>query len=436
MATVTENLPLQPTKELSPELEATVADLPSGPQVPLDGGLAAWLSVIGGWLVMFCSFGYVNSFGVFQAYYTVHHTGTSSDISWIGSLQLFLTFLVGLPSGKLLDAGHFRASLLFGSTLLVFSLFMLSLAHPGKYYQLILAQGVAMGLGSGFLLVPAQSVQAHHWRKRRSMAMGIVATGAGAGGLIYPILLNRLINGSVGFAWGVRASAFLTLGLLVVANCIMTTRPTNTPGQTASKFRTQIKVIFTDTAYLFIAVGYFLTFIGMYYPYFYIQLWTNAHGLSSTLAFYTVAILNASSIFGRTMLNAVAAEVGLFNLLVPVNAVLGVLVFAMFGVTSTAAVIVFCILYGFFTGAFLSLSPPALVGLANSPDEVGLRLGVSYFIASFAFLIGTPINGALLGPDYHWYRPTVFSAVLLLAGALTTSIARAVYARRKGTQRV
>lgn len=64
-----------------------------------------------------------------------------------------------------------------------------------------------------------------------------------------------------------------------------------------------------------------------------------------------VAILNASSIFGRTVLNAFAADVGLFNLLLPVNAIMGILVFAMFGVTNTGAVIVFCILYGFFTGA-------------------------------------------------------------------------------------
>lgn len=57
------------------------------------------------------------------------------------------------------------------------SLFMLSLANPKKYYQLILSQGVGAGLGSGFILVPALSLQAHHWQKRRALAMGIVLTG-------------------------------------------------------------------------------------------------------------------------------------------------------------------------------------------------------------------------------------------------------------------
>jgi len=384
---------------------------------------------------MFCSFGYVNSFGVFQAYYTTEHSGTPSDISWIGSLQLFLMFFMGLPSGKLLDAGYFKSSTLFGSILLVFSLFMLSLADPKEYYQLVLSQGVGMGLGSGFLLVPAQSVQAHHWRQRRPMAMGIVATGAGVGGVVYPILLNQLIHRSVGFGWGVRASAFLTLGLLAIANMIMTTHPTGA-GQARPDVRVQIKTILSDVAYLWMCLGFFLTIVGMYYPYFYIQIWTSAHGLSTTLAFYTIAILNASSVFGRTVLNMIAADVGLFNLLVPVIAVMGVLIFAMFGVTNTAAVIVFCILYGFFSGSYLSLTPPAIVGLANSQDEVGLRLGLSYCVASFAYLIGTPIDGALLGADNQWYRSSIFSGVLLIAGSVFTAVSRAVYARRRGTQRV
>ena len=54
--------------------------------------------------------------------------------------------------------------------------------------------------------------------------MGIVLTGSSFGGIIHPIMHNQLFHGKTGFAWGVRASAFLILGLLVIANCIMTTR--------------------------------------------------------------------------------------------------------------------------------------------------------------------------------------------------------------------
>ena len=66
---------------------------------------------------------------------------------------------------------------------------------------------------------------------------------------MYPIMLNQLINEmNVGFAWGVRAVAFLSLGLLVIANLIMT------PSQAASQRSAQAqkaspKVILSDLSY-------------------------------------------------------------------------------------------------------------------------------------------------------------------------------------------
>ena len=57
------------------------------------------------------------------------------------------------------------------------SLFMVSLAHHDKYYQIYLSQGLGMGIGAGLLYVPAMAVQAHHWKSRRALAMGIVVTG-------------------------------------------------------------------------------------------------------------------------------------------------------------------------------------------------------------------------------------------------------------------
>ena len=56
-------------------------------------------------------------------------------------------------------------------------LFMLSLADTDQYYQVLLSQGVGAGLGSGLIFSPALSVQAHHWKRRRALAMGVVLSG-------------------------------------------------------------------------------------------------------------------------------------------------------------------------------------------------------------------------------------------------------------------
>ena len=55
---------------------------------PPDGGLRAWMCIVGGWLVLFCTFGFSTSFGVFQDYYESAGAADSSTISWIGSLQV------------------------------------------------------------------------------------------------------------------------------------------------------------------------------------------------------------------------------------------------------------------------------------------------------------------------------------------------------------
>lgn len=55
---------------------------------PPDGGFRAWMCIVGGWLVLFCTFGFSTSFGVFQDYYETAGAADSSTISWIGSLQV------------------------------------------------------------------------------------------------------------------------------------------------------------------------------------------------------------------------------------------------------------------------------------------------------------------------------------------------------------
>jgi hypothetical protein len=70
-----------------------------------EGGLQAWLVAAGTAAILFCTLGYTNSFGVFQAYYMFHQLKDHSpdEISWIGSLQAFLIFASGAVGGPIFD---------------------------------------------------------------------------------------------------------------------------------------------------------------------------------------------------------------------------------------------------------------------------------------------------------------------------------------------
>ncbi|THH00733.1 hypothetical protein EW026_g1870 [Hermanssonia centrifuga] len=71
---------------------------------------------------------------------------------WIGSVNAFLVIGGGLVAGQLYDRGHFKFAVYGGSLLLSFGLFMLSLAKPNQFYQLVILNfGSFVGrLSSGF----------------------------------------------------------------------------------------------------------------------------------------------------------------------------------------------------------------------------------------------------------------------------------------------
>lgn len=72
------------------------------PSLYPDGGLRAWSVVGASFLMVFCTFGLSNGFGIFQTYLSQHQLAnhSQSDIAWIGSIQIFLSFFGGLFSGR------------------------------------------------------------------------------------------------------------------------------------------------------------------------------------------------------------------------------------------------------------------------------------------------------------------------------------------------
>lgn len=119
--------------------------------------------------------------GIFQLYYhdTMLKEQTSSDLAWITTLQIFLLFMFGPAVGKLIDVYGCRRTLPPFSIMAVFSVCMLSLCT--KYWQVMLAQGVAFGLAAAGLSLPAMATATQWFSTKKGLAVGIVSAGSSLG---------------------------------------------------------------------------------------------------------------------------------------------------------------------------------------------------------------------------------------------------------------
>lgn len=90
-------------------------------------------------------------------------------------------------------------------------------------------------------------------------------------------------------------------------------------------------------------------------------------------------------------------------------------------VASEPAFTAFAVLFGFWCGAAISLTP-VCIAQVSKVEEIGKRVGTTFSISSIGALIGVPIGGAIVdASDGGYTNLVIFSGVfyvLALAGFL------------------
>ncbi|KAK5045825.1 hypothetical protein LTR84_008918 [Exophiala bonariae] len=377
------------SKEL--EREKTIAEQPPIP----NGGMLAWLQVLGSFFLFFNSWGITNAFGAFQTYYNspggLLPTVSNSNLSWIGSLQAFLMLVVGIITGPLYDAGYFRHLLYFGSFLVVFGMMMTSLA--GNYWEVLLAQAVTIGVGSGCLFIPSVAIMPQYFTTRKVIATGIAASGSAIAGVIYPIVFYRL-QPQIGFPWTTRVLGFMMLATLSIPIAVMRVRV-----KAIGKRSIFDKAALKEPPYVLFTISTFFLFAGTYIPFFYMPGYGLSIGMDPDLSFYTIAMLNAASTFGRLLPSYIADRAGPLNVITPFTIITAIIAFTWTAAHNLGGVIAISLLYGLFSGALVSLPPSTIVHLSPKLGAVGTRMGMTFFISGLGLLAGNPIAGAILGSD-------------------------------------
>ncbi|KAJ5189705.1 Major facilitator superfamily domain general substrate transporter [Penicillium cf. griseofulvum] len=392
---------------------------------PPDGGAKAWTQAVMGHLVVFNTWGYIASFGVFQAYYQSTLGVSPSAISWVGSVQVFLIFFVGTFSGRALDAGFFRPVFYVGVLLQLLGVFMTSLST--RYWQLFLAQGVCTGLGSGLQFCPVMGLVATYFSRQRVFALAFCLVGSGTGGMILPGLVKALMP-TIGFGWTVRVLGFVMLATSIPTMLLFQSRlPPRRAGPLIEW------EAFKEPTYVLFCLGMFLNFWGLYFAFYYI----GAFGRSVLDLTYSestnlIIVTNGAGIVGR-LIPAYLADLkfGPLNTIIPLTLGASLMMFCWAAVHSTAGLYIFAVLYGIFSNGVQGLWPSTLSSLTPDLSKTGVRIGMGFTVVSFACLTGPPLGGALIARADGYIGAQIWGGLTFFLGAVVLVAARVV---KTGTQ--
>lgn len=303
---------------------------------------------------------------------------------------------------------------------------------------------------------PTTSAVSEWFDKRRGLALGLVVAGASSGGILWPLVLNKLID-EIGIYGTHRASGIIAAPLLFLACFLVKER---LPKQAANKRASQAiendkdgdstsgsskkdvvaelpqpkMSLFTILDAKFLATSVALLFInaGMMVPFFYIPQYAIDHGVSATMANNMLSMTYVASLFGRILSGWVADYVGRFNMLLAVTSLTGIATVCWSATSTLPAIMAISLMFGFSSGGIVPLGSACIAQLTppNMMHHMGLRIGTMMTICSTGMLVGGPVSGIIKDQTKHWTGVFLFTGAEILLGLAVLFSVRMVASRR------
>jgi MFS family permease len=295
-----------------------------------------------------------------------------------------------------------------GSIGMVLCIMMISLCH--SFWQFLLSQGVLLGICMALATWPMVALVGQYFKRSRAAATGFVVAGSSLGGIVWPIVIDRLLNTtSIGFPWTMRIIGFIMIPCLIFS-CVAAKSPETVSksnyqeaSETSDKQPTTEKdpkhdrnsarkVLYQQSSMQLTCLAMFLVYFGLFAPIFYLPSFATDQGFSTTLAFYTASIVNGASFLGRILPGFVADKYGKFNCCIVATIFSGIIILCWTRATSVAGLVIWSTAYGFASGVsfvvpvrsysvltphtqgILSLQQACAAQLAT-PSTIGLAIG-------------------------------------------------------------
>ncbi|KAF1358347.1 MFS general substrate transporter [Lizonia empirigonia] len=379
-----------------------------------DGG-DGWAVVLAGFIVTFWINGTTNCWGILQTALlnsTLSHVPTAT-ISFIGSLNLCCGVAFGIVASKLAQRFGSRVTAMTGVTMMGLGLIAAG-SCTSNVAGLFGTIGLLAGVGINAVYTVTNQLPVQYFSGRLGLANGIVKLGGGIGGTVMAIALEALVQ-RLGINWTFRIQGLLTVGMGLPAAWFMKDRIVpvrKAPFVDLTMFRS---VPFT-AMFVAGAIGTFALFV----PPYYLPLFAQSLGLSSTTGAGLVAAFNACNAVGRFAGGPLCDKVGPTNVFVVTMMLNAVSMLAIWPVSNTLGpLLAFAVLNGMANGAYFTVFP-TVVASVFGPGRAAVAMSMAITGWTLGYLLSAPVAGYILqasggsekadGGNVEVYRPAIFYA--------------------------
>ena len=434
--------PIRPTSRINLTTSTLNDDAPeestySTTAIP-DGGY--------GWTIVFCcsvlafwSNGVINCWGVLQTALldsTLSSVPTST-VSFVGSLGLALSAGCGIFVVRIIRWLGARWTAVIGLSIMGLSMIGSSFCTE-NVGALFGTAGLMAGIGMAMAYTVTNTLPLQYFSAKLGLANGLVKLGGGIGGTVMAIALETL-NRRVGIAWTFRIQGILTIFTGIPAAWMLKERVPLRNSGTRSLDLNMFKFVPFLAVFFAGAIGCFALFV----PPYFLPLFAQSIGLSSSTGAALVAGFNASNAIGRFIAGPLCDRIGPVNMFLFFMIVNAVSMLAIWPVSNTLGpLIIFATLNGVANGSFFTTLPTVVAGMFG-PGRATVAMSMSVAGWSFGYLMGAPIAGYLLHATggrqdvmkkqgVEVYRPAIFYA----GGVATAAALFVLVARMKLTRKV
>lgn len=335
--------------ELKSSATAVGPDAAAAAPVAVPDGGWGWIVTCSCFFMHLVVLGSIYSFGVFLPVYVVEFNQGRGAVSWVGSVGAAGFVAFALPTTYAVQRLGARLTSVIGSVLIGGGLLIASFSTD--LWHLYVTQGIMVGFGYAFTMLPSLALVNVYFKERRGLAVGLAASGSGIGQMaISPWTAQLLLD------YGWRSTLQINAAIFFATSFLAALPLVPCPGAPATHPDILVGARRNKRGFAVLVIGFDICMFGFLFPFAHLPQYATLQGVSKSNSAALLTIMGASSAFGRVVFGIFADKIGrlaAFKISVVLSA-LSVYFWLLCG-DRFDMMAAFSVLYGVFGGSVLGL---------------------------------------------------------------------------------